>query len=261
MSELIELEKHDTITRVALNRPEAFNAFNLELVSELAAQMTALAADNSVRGVVLTGKGKAFCAGGDLKWALKHSHGPAAAFHILAAQFHLAILEIRRMKKPVVAAINGVAAGGGFSLALACDFRVMDESAVLNQAYTSAGLCIDGGGTFTLPRLVGYARALEIAAFDKPISSSRALDWGLVTQVAAKGQALDEATTMAQELSRRSLNSFAWTKKLITDSYNTPFETQIEIERTALEACAEHPDGQEGLTAFSEKRKPKFVVD
>ena len=259
MSELIELEKHDTITQVTLNRPAAFNSFNFELVSQLAHQLTALSVDDRVRGVVITGKGKAFCAGGDLKWALRHSNGPAAAFHILAAQFHLAILEIRRMKKPVVAAINGVAAGGGFSLALACDFRVMDESAVLNQAYTSAGLCIDGGGTFTLPRLVGYARALEIAAFDKPISSSRALDWGLVTQVAAKGQALNEATTMAQEISRRSLNSFAWTKKLITDSYNTPFETQIEIERTALEACADHPDGQEGLTAFSEKRKPQFV--
>ena len=112
-------------------------------------QLTGLAADDRVRGVVLTGRGNAFCAGGDLKWALNHSRGPGAAFHLLAPQFHLAVLEIRRMKKPVVAAVNGVAAGGGFSLALACDFRVMDESAVLNQAYTSAGLCIDGGGTFT----------------------------------------------------------------------------------------------------------------
>jgi 2-(1,2-epoxy-1,2-dihydrophenyl)acetyl-CoA isomerase len=181
-----------------------------------------------------------------------------AAFHILAAQFHLAIVEIRRMKKPVVAAINGVAAGGGFSLALACDFRVMDESAVLNQAYTSAGLCIDGGGTFTLPRLVGVARALEIAAFDKPISASRAGEWGLVTTVVAEGQALAEAVVMAQDLAHRSLNSFAWTKKLITDSFNTPFEAQIEMERAALEACADHPDGREGLRAFSEKRKPRF---
>ena len=232
MSELIEFKQHDTIAQVALNRPGAFNSFNYELVSQLADQLTALAVDGSVRGVIIAGKGQAF---------------------------HLAILEIRRMKKPVVAAINGVAAGGGFSLALACDFRVMDESAVLNQAYTSAGLCIDGGGTFTLPRLVGYARALEIAAFDKPISSSRAFEWGLVTKVAAAGQALNEATTMTQDLSRRSLNSFAWTKKLITDSYNTPFETQIENERAALEACADHPNGREGLMAFSEKRKPKFA--
>ena len=258
MSELIELKQHGAIAEVALNRPDAYNAFDYELVSQLAHQLTDLAADDRVRGVVLTGRGKAFCAGGDLKWALNHSTGPGAAFHLLAAQFHLAILEIRRMKKPVVAAINGVAAGGGFSLALACDFRVMDPSAALSQAYISAGLCIDGGGTFTLPRLVGYARALEIAGFDKPISSSRALDWGLITKVAAEGQALAEALAMAQDLALRSLNSFAWTKKLITDSFNTSFETQIEIERAALEACAEHPDGQEGLAAFAEKRKPRF---
>jgi len=261
MGDLIDVKVTEHIAEISLNRPEAFNSFNYELVSQLAGQLTALSVDDSVRGVLITGKGKAFCAGGDLKWALNHSKGPAAAFHVLAAQFHLAIIEIRRMKKPVVAAINGVAAGGGFSLALACDFRVMDDSTVLNQAYTSSGLCIDGGGTFTLPRLVGYARALEIAAFDKPISSSRALDWGLVTKVAAAGQALPEAMTMARELSQRSLNSFAWTKKLITDSFCTSFETQIEIERAALEACADHPDGLEGLTAFSEKRKPEFVVD
>lgn len=259
MSDLIELKQHDTIAEVALNRPQAYNAFNYEMVSQLANHLTALAGDDRVRGVVITGRGKAFCAGGDLKWTLNNSNGPAAAFHMLAAQFHLAILEIRRMKKPVVAAINGVAAGGGFSLALACDFRVMDQSAALNQAYTSAGLCIDGGGTFTLPRLVGYARALEIAAFDKPISSAQAFDWGLVTKVVADGQALSEAMAMAQDLAQRSLNSFAWTKKLITDSFNTSFETQIEIERAALEACADHPDGQEGLAAFSEKRQPEFA--
>ena len=134
MKELIELKQQDTIAQVALNRPEAYNAFNYEMVAHLANHLTSLAGDGSVRGVVLTGKGKAFCAGGDLKWALSHSNGPAAAFHTLASQFHLAVLEIRRMKKPVVAAINGVAAGGGFSLALACDFRLMDKSAVLKQA-------------------------------------------------------------------------------------------------------------------------------
>lgn len=259
MSELIDVELKEHIAVVALNRPDAYNAFNYELVSQLANRLTTLAGDDGVRGVVITGRGKAFCAGGDLKWALEYPTGPGAAFHTLASQFHLAVLEIRRMKKPVVAAINGIAAGGGFSLALACDFRIMNQSAVLKQAYTSAGLCIDGGGTFTLPRLVGFARALEIAAFDKPIPSEQAFQWGLVTKVVADGQALSEATAVVQDLARRSLNSFAWTKKLITDSFNTSFETQLEIERAALEACALHPDGQEGLTAFSEKRKPEFA--
>jgi 2-(1,2-epoxy-1,2-dihydrophenyl)acetyl-CoA isomerase len=258
MSELIDIKQHDTIAEVALNRPRAYNAFNYEMISQLANHLTALASDHTIRAVVITGNGKAFCAGGDLKWALEFSNRPASAFHTLAGQFHLAILEIRRMPKPVIAAINGVAAGGGFSLALACDLRVVEKSAVLRQAYTSSGLCIDGGGSFTLPRLVGYARALEIAAFDEPISAIRALEWGLVTKVVEDNQARDEACKMAGQIARRSLNSFAWSKKLITDSFNTSFETQIENERAALEACADHPDGQEGLSAFSQKRKPQF---
>jgi 2-(1,2-epoxy-1,2-dihydrophenyl)acetyl-CoA isomerase len=258
MSELIEIAIERPIAQVALNRPAAYNAFNYEMVSQLGEHLTAFAGDENVRAVVISGRGKAFCAGGDLKWAIGNSTRPAAAFHRLAAQFHLAILEIRRMLKPVVAAIDGVAAGGGFSLALACDFRIMEKSAVLKQAYTSSGLCIDGGGTFTLPRLVGYCRAMEIAAFDEPISSDQALAWGLVTKVVEDGRALAEATQTARLLTQRSLNSFAWCKKLITDSFNTSFETQMERERAALEACADHPDGLEGLRAFSEKRKPNF---
>jgi 2-(1,2-epoxy-1,2-dihydrophenyl)acetyl-CoA isomerase len=151
-----------------------------------------------------------------------------------------------------------VAAGGGFSLALACDLRVIEKSAMLRQAYTASGLCIDGGGSFTLPRLVGYARALEIAAFDEPIPSARALEWGLVTKVAADGQALDEACGIAGQIAHGSLNSFAWSKRLITDSFNTSFESHLENERAALEACADHPDGREGLAAFAQKRKPQF---
>jgi len=258
MNKLIEVALKRSIAQVTLNRPAAYNAFNYDMVSLLGEHLTTLAGDENVRAVVISGRGKAFCAGGDLKWALGNSDRPAAAFHRLAARFHLAILEIRRMPKPVVAAINGVAAGGGFSLALACDFRVMEKSAFMSQAYTSSGLCIDGGGSFTLPRLVGYARALEIAAFDEPIPSTRALDWGLVSKVVEDGHALDEARGMAEQLTRRSLNAFAWSKKLITDSFNTSFETQMENERAALEACADHPDGLEGLSAFSQKRKPQF---
>ena len=258
MSKLIELRRHDAIVEVALNRPEAYNALSFEMLAQMVGHLTALASDHAVRGVVITGNGKAFCAGGDLKWALDDSNGPASAFHALAGQFHLAILEIRKMPKPVVAAVNGVAAGGGFSLALACDFRVMAQSAVMRQAYTSAGLSIDGGGSFSLPRLVGYARALEIAAFDEPISAARALDWGLVTKVVEDGQALKQACGMAAQIARGSTNSLAWSKKLVTESFCTSFETQIENERAALEACADHADGREGLLAFVEKRNPNF---
>jgi 2-(1,2-epoxy-1,2-dihydrophenyl)acetyl-CoA isomerase len=243
---------------VLLNRPEAYNALNFELTGCLADHLTSLAADPDVRGIIISGEGKAFCAGGDLKCALSSPLGPPAAFHDLAGRFHHAVLEIRRMPKPVIAAINGVAAGGGMSLALVCDFRVMAESAVLRQAYTSNGLCIDGGGSFTLPRLIGLARALEVAAFDRPITSEQAMAWGLVTSVAKDGTTLDEAANMARELAGRSLTSFGWAKKLLTDSFDTSFETHIERERTGLCACAASADGKEGLAAFAEKRKPVF---
>ncbi|SPF32706.1 Enoyl-CoA hydratase [Syntrophobacter sp. SbD1] len=250
--------KAEGIATVLLNRPEAFNAFNLDLVESFAANVITLAADGSVRGIIISGEGKAFCAGGDLKYALAFPHGPSAAFHELAARFHQAVLEIRRMPKPVIAAVNGIAAGGGFSLALACDFRVMARSAALRQAYTSSGLSIDGGGSFILPRMVGIAKAMEIMAFDRPISSEQALSWGLVTKVVEDGNALKEATGMALELAECSLNSFGWSKKLITDSFNSSFETHIERERRGLATCAAHPEGIEGLRAFSEKRKPSF---
>jgi 2-(1,2-epoxy-1,2-dihydrophenyl)acetyl-CoA isomerase len=260
MAESILLEKKDDgIARVLLHRPAAFNAFDLNMIELLAQRLISLAMDDTVSALVISGEGKAFCAGGDLKWALGFPGGLAAAFHELAARYHQAILEIRRMRKPVIAAVNGIAAGGGFSLALACDFRVMARSAILRQAYTAAGLCIDGGGTFTLPRLVGLARAMEILAFDKPIASEQALAWGLVTKVVDDGHALEEAIGMARELAGISLHSFGWCKELMTDSFDTDFETQIERERRALSLCAAHPDGQEGLTAFADKRKPIFT--
>jgi 2-(1,2-epoxy-1,2-dihydrophenyl)acetyl-CoA isomerase len=260
MAESIKLKKDGEVTEVLLNRPEAFNAFDLDMIESLENCLIHLAADDSVSALVISGEGKTFCAGGDLKWALNFPGGAAAAFHELAARYHQAIMEIRRMRKPVIAAINGIAAGGGFSMALACDFRVMVQSAVLRQAYTSNGLCIDGGGTFTLPRLVGLARALEIVAFDRPISSEQALNWGLVTKVVEDGHALEEALKMAHELANISLHSFGWCKTLLTDSFNTAFETHIERERTGLSDCAAHPDGQEGLKAFTEKRKPVFNI-
>jgi 2-(1,2-epoxy-1,2-dihydrophenyl)acetyl-CoA isomerase len=162
------------------------------------------------------------------------------------------------MEKPVVAAINGIAAGGGFSLALACDFRVMAQSATLRQAYTSSGLSIDGGGSFALPRLVGLARAMEIMAFDQPISSARALEWGLVTKVVPDEELLSTTLTMLNDLSKTALHSFAWSKKLMSNSFHNTLETQLELERQGISDCAAHPHGQEGIRAFVEKRKPSF---
>lgn len=136
MTEVVKVQSTAQVAILTLNRPQFYNAMDLDLIQHLADALIRLAADDGARAIVLCGEGKAFCAGGDLGWMLRFAAGPAAALHELAARFHQSVLEIRRMTKPVIAAINGVAAGGGFSLALACDFRVMARSALLRQAYT-----------------------------------------------------------------------------------------------------------------------------
>lgn len=258
MTPLILTQQNGPILEISLNRPEAYNALNLEVMVMLGNTLASAAINASIRGVMLTGEGRAFCSGGDLKWISQQSDEAGSVLHRLAPQFHIAITEIRRMAKPVVAAVNGIAAGGGFSLALACDFRVMAESAVLRQGYTSNGLSIDGGGTFALPRIVGLARALEIAAFDQPIDSSRALEWGLVTKVVPDSEVRKEAIAMLEGLSKTSLHSFAWSKRLFLESLGNTLETQLELERQGISNCASHPDGQEGIKAFVEKRKPLY---
>jgi len=257
MSDKVLLAMEDGIAVLTLNRPQAFNSFDLELLQALAAHTQSLAADPAVTGIVLTGTGKAFSTGGDLKYV--HAYGDNyAAFHVLAGYFHQAILEIRGMAKPVIAAVNGVAAGGGFSLALACDFRVMAHSATLLQAYSSSGLSMDGGGTFVLPRIVGLARALEIAAFDPPIPAAQALDWGLVTEVVADGQSLARARDILKDMQRRSLSSFGAYKRLFNASFDQGLERTLEQERELLGRCGERADGREGIAAFVEKRRPVF---
>lgn len=258
MTNPILTQQHGEILEIAINRPEVYNALNLDVMVMLSDTLASAATDDSIKGIMITGKGKAFCSGGDLKWISQQAEDASTTLHKLAPQFHIAITEIRRMGKPVVAAINGIAAGGGFSLALACDFRVMAESAVLRQAYTSSGLSIDGGGTFALPRLVGLARALEIAAFDQPISSTQALAWGLVTKVVPDEKVVEEAISMLDGLAKSALHSFAWSKRLLIESFNNTLETQLELERQGISECAGHPDGREGIKAFSEKRKPVF---
>lgn len=258
MTNPVLTHRHESILEITLNRPEAYNALNLDTIMMLGDALASAATDETIKGIMIIGNGKAFCSGGDLKWISQQSGDAGSTLHRLAPQFHIAITEIRRMVKPVVAAINGIAAGGGFSLVLACDFRVMAESAVLRQAYTSSGLSIDGGGTFSLPRIVGLARAMEIAAFDQPISSAQALEWGLVTKVVADAEVRSEALAMLEGLTKTSLHSLAWSKRLFLESFTNSLETQLELERQGISDCASHPNGQEGIKAFVEKRKPVF---
>jgi 2-(1,2-epoxy-1,2-dihydrophenyl)acetyl-CoA isomerase len=254
----VRVTKDNGVALVTLNRPEVYNALNGDMLRLLVGHLTDLGFDNTVRAVVITGEGKAFCSGGDLKAIHAFSRGAAQGVFELATVFHQVVQEIRRMRKPVIAAINGVAAGGGFSLALTCDFRVMARSATLRQAYTSNGLSVDGGASFILPRLLGLARAMEIVAFDRPVSAEQALAWGLVTELAEDGLVLEAAKDMASTLAERSVLAFGMCKGLVTESFHTGLEAQLQNERVGISRCVAHGDGEEGIRAFLEKRRPKW---
>jgi 2-(1,2-epoxy-1,2-dihydrophenyl)acetyl-CoA isomerase len=258
MEEKVILEIEKNIAFLYLNHPTGYNSFDLPMMTLFANYLVAASANSKVKGVIISGKGKAFSTGGDLKWGSSYQGGAAVAFHELSSRFHQGILEIRNMRKPVVAAINGIAAGGGFSLALACDFRMMAKSAVLKQGYTSNGLTLDGGGTHSLVRLVGYAKALEITSFDEPIPAAKALEWNLVNQVVEDEELTSRCIKMVDRISSGSMTSYGWTKQLLNAAHYNSFETQMELERLALTSCAASDEGKEGINAFLEKRKPIF---
>lgn len=260
MADQVLLEREGHTALVTINRPDRLNAFDAPTIKLMAELLVEVARDRRIRAVVLTGAGRAFCAGGDLRDVpLKCPDRPGDAFYELAAFFHRCVTEIRVMRKPVIGALNGPAAGGGFSLALACDLRLMARSAFLQQAYTTNGLAIDGGGTFTLPRIVGLARALEIALLDERIEAARALEMGLVTRVVDDDDLLDEARALAAKLAGGAVGTMSAVKRLLGGSFDTSLETQLELERLALAETANSAEGREGLEAFARGRRPEFL--
>lgn len=250
MPELVKLAARDGVAILSLDRVDAHNAMNEDLLDSLARQVAQVACDSSVRAVVLTGSDRAFSVGGDLYWIAAYPDGAGAAVHLLAGRLHESIVSIRRMPKPVIAAVRGVAAGAGMSLALACDLRVIAEDARMVHAYTSRGFSVDGGASFSLPRLVGLGRSLEIIAFDEPIDAQRAHDWGLANWIAPASATLDWAIAKARQLAARPVNGFGHAKRLLTDSFHADLETQLEHEREALAQSLIHEEGARGLSDF-----------
>jgi 2-(1,2-epoxy-1,2-dihydrophenyl)acetyl-CoA isomerase len=258
VAECVIVDYEHGVATTFLNRPERLNALDLDTIVSLKKALQQLANNDEILAVVISGRGKAFCAGGDLAWVAQFPGGRRAALLTLAGEFHQAIMEIREMRKPVIAAIDGVAAGGGFSLALACDFRVLNRDATLRHAYASAGLSMDGGASFMLPKLVGYGRALEIAAFDAPLNADLAVSMGLATEV-TDGSALQAAVALARRMSDGAVTSFGWSKQLLNASYESALEAQLLRELQGIVECAGSPEGLEGVTAFIEKRRPNFM--
>lgn len=249
----------DGIAAITLNKPASYNAFDVAFIKEIRKAFEEASRNRDVDAIVFTGAGKAFCAGGDIN-AMKEALGrdPQRLFEELTEHLHPLVAGIRKWSKPVVAAINGPVAGGGFGFALACDVRVAVPTASFKPAYSKLGICPDGGLTFFLPRLVGFAHAQRIILFDESIDAERARGLGLVDRIVEADQLLGQAKADAARLASQPVESFRLTKELLSMSYLGDLDLQLERERRRNAASAKGPWLREGVTAFLEKREPVF---
>lgn len=256
--ETIEFSKDSGVATIRLNRPDAANGINLDLAKELLSAAIACDDDPEVRAVLLTGNGKIFCAGGDVKSFSPEKGNPSTALKELTAIFHAAISRFARMDAPLIVAVNGAAAGAGFSLAVSGDYVISADSASYTMAYTMVGLCPDGSSSYFLPRLIGMRKTQELMITNRTLSAAEALEWGAINQVVAGDQLETEAQALAGKLAAGPTKSFGMIKKLLQASFSNGLETQMEMESSGIAAMSLTEDGQEGITAFIERRKPAF---
>ncbi|MDY6989907.1 MAG: enoyl-CoA hydratase-related protein [Thermodesulfobacteriota bacterium] len=254
----ITFEIEDSVGLIRLNRPNDGNALIPEMVRELLDAAIRCDEDPNIRAVVLTANGKMFCAGGDLKAFAAQEEKVSHYIRDMTQAFHATISRFNRMDPPVVGAINGIAAGGGFSLALTTDIAIAAESAKFTMAYTKAGLTPDGSSSYFLGRVVGLRRAKEMALLNPILSARQAMEWGLVNQVVADDQVLTIALEMAHQLAKGPTRSLGETKRLILSGATESLESQMEKESRAIASMAGSADGREGIAAFMAKRAPEF---
>jgi 2-(1,2-epoxy-1,2-dihydrophenyl)acetyl-CoA isomerase len=255
---LFEL-RDDRVAHITLNRPESANGINLEMASELRHAARRCANDPDIRAVLLSGAGKMFCAGGDLKAFAAQPEGELPGFlEQVTLHLHQAVTHFARMNPPVVVAIQGSAAGGGFSLACACDFPIAAESAKLTMAYTRAGLTPDGSSTWFLPRIIGYRRTLELAITNRVLSAREAADMGLVARVVPDADLMSEASKFAAQLAAGPTAAYGGVKRMLVASFTNTLEAQMSLESDYISAMGATADGREGIASFLAKRPPKF---
>ena len=255
----IRSETHNAITTITLDRPEKLNAFSGTMREDLLAALRAADSDPSCRVVVITGAGRAFCAGGDVDFMSGlQKNGDVAGFQALLDAGRDIVMKIAEMAKPVVAAVNGVAAGAGCNLALACDYRIASDAAKLGETFVRIGLHPDWGGTWFLPRLVGPGRALEILMTGRMVDASEALAIGMVDRVVPAAELVAETTALARAIAQGPPLAIAGIKRALGASRANTLRAQIELENEhQLRAFRSH-DAGEGMAAFFEKRPPKF---
>jgi 2-(1,2-epoxy-1,2-dihydrophenyl)acetyl-CoA isomerase len=248
------------VLHVTLDRPEVLNSFNAAMAAELRAALDRAAADDTVRAVVLTGAGRAFCAGQDLAAVLPRDGEPAPDLgDIVRDCYNPVVRALRDVPKPVVAAVNGVAAGAGANLALACDFVVAAESASFVQSFCHVGLIPDSGGTWMLPRLVGLARATQLAMLGEKVPARQALDWGMIYAVAPADELATVAGTLAARLAAMPTRGLALTKRGFERGLGQGLDAQLDEEEALQRAAGRTADYAEGVRAFIEKRRPAFT--
>jgi 2-(1,2-epoxy-1,2-dihydrophenyl)acetyl-CoA isomerase len=256
MYKFLTHDAHGSALRIALNRPEVFNAFHRGMALELQQALAEADRDPKVRAVLLTGEGRAFCSGQDLSEAID-PQGPGLD-RILSEHYNPLVLQMRSLRKPVVVAVNGVAAGAGANLALAGDIVLAANSAKFIQAFSKIGLVPDSGGTFTLPRLAGFAKASAWMMLAESVTAEEAERHGLIYRVVADDALADEAMAVAQKLAAMPTEALALTKEALNATVFHGFAEQLELERTLQNRAGATADFAEGVAAFLEKRPPNF---
>ena len=254
----IKFEKQGAIVRIELNRPDDANGLNSLMSSELNKAAHICKSDTELKVVILSASGRFFCAGGDIKEMASHGDAVGSAVKSLADDLHRAISALCRMDAVLIVAVNGIAAGAGFSIALVGDIVLAAESATFTMAYTRAGLSPDGSSSYFLPRLVGLRKTQELMLLNNKLNAPQALELGLVTRVVADDDLQNEAELLAQELALGSKESSSSVKRLLMTSYDYGLEAQMDIEGRFVAQCASSDDGREGIQSFVDKRKPEF---
>ncbi len=251
-------EQSGPITRITLNRPDAANGMNDAMTAELA-DAAARCDTAETKVVILTGAGRFFCAGGDLKAISASPLGPGQFVKGIADDLHVAIARLARMDAVLITAVNGTAAGAGFSLAIAGDLVVAASSASFTMAYTRAGLSPDGSASYYLPRIVGIRRAHDLMLTNRKLTAADAEQWGLVNYVVDDAEFTAKVDALAAEIARGAKGSSAAVKKLLLTSLDNTIEDQMDRESEFISANADGADGREGIDAFLNKRAPRFA--
>lgn len=257
MYNCLKFEIQDYTARITLNRPDRFNAFNDEMSYELQDALKKVKRDSEVRVIVLSGEGKAFCSGQDLKdIAQKENRSLSDSLY---KRYNPIIWAMREMPKPIIGKINGVAAGAGCSLALACDFTVASEKASFIEVFINVGLVLDSGSSYFLPRLIGSARAFELATKGNKVSAQQAFEWGMINRVATIDSLDSEVKEQVDYYKAAPTAAIGLMKKMLNKSSHSNLDEMLDYEAYCQEIAGRSDDYKEGVTAFNEKRKPEFT--